>query len=126
MGVWFSMDFSCNMEENDMSYASQASEQLSRMPEAPGVEYGCLTRSRTSPNTVACTSFVVRDTPKLNHVAGPLPFVEDRLTFKGTVDVGPLFGDWNEGCEGDGVSGLGDFSSRRYEVLDPDRDSSAS
>jgi len=71
---------------------------------------------------------VVRDAPKLNHVAGPLPFAEDRLTFKGAaaVEVDPLLGDWNEGCEGDGVSGLGDFSSRWYEVLDPDRDSNAS
>jgi hypothetical protein len=108
-----------------MSYASQASAQLSRMPEAPGAEYCCFTRSRTSPNTVAWTSFVVRDAPKLNQAAGPLPFAEVRLAFKGEA------GRWGEGgydeCEGDGVtvSGVCGFSSRGY-VLDLDVEASVS
>jgi hypothetical protein len=82
-GVWFSMNFSCSSEENETSYAWHASEQLSRMPEAPAAEGCCLTKSRTRFDTVECTfSFVVRDAPKLNQ---PLPFNEARLAELGVT-----------------------------------------
>lgn len=110
-GVWFSIDFFCSNVGNEMSYAWHASEQLSRMPEAPAAEGCCFTRSRTRFSTVECTfSFVVRDAPKLNQYDGPLPLTEVRLTEPEVITEGLL--DEDAKAEGGGVDGLDVFSSR--------------
>lgn len=94
-----------------MSYAWHASEQLSRMPEAPGAEGCCFTRSRTRFSTVEFTfSFVVREAPKLNQYDVPLPLAEVRLIEPGLKAEGLL--DEDGEVEGSGVVGLDIFSSR--------------